>query len=174
MEITLKPRLVTALCAPHAGRDEAALLTARLAVGRAVTVLDCGNRFNGYRLMQHLRLLLPDPSEAIRRVFVRRAFTCHQVATLLGETPPRPEPCIILDLLATFHDENVPLPEASRLLEECLRQVERLAMTAPLLITFPPPRPNDRMCFVERLEAAVEALYTVELPASPSPQPALF
>lgn len=174
MDIQLKPHALTALCAPHAAREEASLLIAELALQGPVMVLDGGNRFAGYRLMQHLRLRLPDPTPAIRRVFVRRAFTCYQVSALLDETPSRPQPCILLDLLATFHDENVPLPEARRLLESCLRQVERLSQAGPLLVTLSPPPSPDRLCLVERLCAAAHTLYSFELPLPRELQPALF
>jgi hypothetical protein len=174
MELVLKPHALTALCAPHAARDEAALLIAELALQGPVTVLDGGNRFAGYRLMQLLRLRLPNPMPAIQRVFVRRAFTCYQVQALLDETPARPQPYILLDLLATFYDENVPLPEARRLLEACLRQVERLSQAGPLLVTLSPPPSPERLGLVDRVCAAAHTLYTIEMPASRELQPALL
>jgi hypothetical protein len=174
MDIQLKPHALTTLCAPHAARDEAALLIAELALQGPVTVLDGGNRFAGYRLMQHLRLRLPDPRPAIQRVFVRRAFTCYQVCTLLDETPSHPQPCILLDLLATFYDENVTLMEARRLFESCLRQVKRLSQTGPLLVTLTLPPSPERLCLVERLCLAAQTCYNVEMPDSPELQPLLF
>jgi hypothetical protein len=174
MDLPLKPHTLTALCAPHAAREEAAVLIAELAMQGAVRVLDGGNRFAGYRLMQQLRLRLPDPMPAVRRVFVRRAFTCYQVCTLLEETPALPQPCLLLDLLATFQDENVLLAEASRLLERCLQHAARLAQEAPLLVTLSPPRPSDRLCLVERLRSAAHNLYDLE-PLPPAPlQPPLL
>jgi len=174
MDIQLKPRTLTVLCAPHAARDEAAVLIARLAVQGPVLVLDGGNRFAGYLLMQHLRLRMPNPMPAIQRVYVRRAFTCYQVAAMLDETPARPQPCILLDLLATFYDENVPLAEADRLLASCLRQVERLARSGPLLATLSPPPSEDRLCLVERLCAAAQFNYSYDLPLPPELQPLLL
>ena len=174
MEIQLKNHALTALCAPHAARDEIAPLIARLALHGPVQVLDGGNRFAGYRIMQHLRLLLPDPTPALRRIFVRRAFTCYQVSTMLEETPSRPHPCILLDMLSTFYDENVPLIESRRLLEGCLRQVERLSQAGSLLITLTPPPSAERLCLMERLSAAAHTFYSVEAPVILNQQPQLI
>ena len=174
MEIQLKNHALTALCAPHAARDEIAPLIARLALQGPVLVLDGGNRFAGYRIMQHLRLLLPDPTPAIRRIFVRRAFTCYQVSAMLEETPARPQPCLLLDMLSTFYDENVPLIEARRLLDCCLRQVERLSQAGSLLVTLTPPPSPERLCLVERVSAAAQTFYSVETPVIPNLQPQLI
>jgi len=174
MDLILKPRTLTVLCTPHAGRDEAALLAAELALNGPVTVLDGGNRFAAFRLMQHLRLHLPDPASAARRVFVRRAFTCYQMQALLDATPSRPQPHILLDLLATFYDENVPLPEAHRLLESCLCQVERLSLAGPLLVTLSPPPSSERACLVEEVCALAGCLYITESSIRPTLQPVLF
>jgi hypothetical protein len=174
MEIQLKKHALTALCAPHAARDEIAPLIARLALQGPILVLDGGNRFAGYRIMQHLRLLVPDPTSALRRIFVRRAFTCYQVSAMLDETPSRSQPSLLLDMLATFYDENVPLSEASRLLECCLRQVERLAQVGSLLVTLTPPPSPERLCLVERLSAAAHAFYSVDPPVIPIQQPQLI
>ncbi len=174
MDILLKSHSLTAVCAPHAAAEEAAILIAGLARQGPVTVLDCGNRFAAYRLMQELRLRLPNPMPAILRVYVRRAFTCYQVQTLLGGTPSRAQPHILLDLLSTFYDENVSLPEAHRLLESCLRQVERLNQAGPVLVTLAPPPIAERADLVERVYAAAHTLYSLELPITQELQPTLF
>ncbi len=44
-------------------------------------------------------------------------------------------PTIVLDLLATFLDENVRLPERQRLLADCLGMLHRLAGSVPVLVT---------------------------------------
>lgn len=164
MNITLKPNTLTVLCAPHAAREETAALMAELALRGAVTVLDGGNRFAAYHLMQRLRQRIPDPASVARRIFVRRAFTCYQMLSLLESTPPRPQPYILLDLLATFYDENVPLPETRRLLESCLRQVERLCQIAPLLATLAPPSSAERAFLVERVCERAGRVLLPELP----------
>jgi hypothetical protein len=82
---------------------------------------------------------------------------------------------VLLDLLATFQDENVPLPESRRLLEACLRQVERLCSLGPVLASLNPSAASaERLCLLERVCARAQFLHVLELPPPPTPQPALF
>ena len=169
-----RTRTLTVLLAPGAGGELVTQFLAELALHGPLTVLDGGNRFAAYRLMQHLRLHSPDPDSAARRIIVRRAFTCYQMLALLGDTPSLPQPYVLLDPLATFYDEQVPLPEVTRLLEGCLLQVERLRHCAPVLAALCPPSVAERTCLAERVCAAADNFYTAEAPFPQVLQPALF
>ena len=147
---------------------------AELAASGPVAVLDGGNCFPGYRVLRLLWGRVPDPAEAAGRVFVQRASTCYQVLSLLESTPALPRPHVLLDPFATFYDEQIALPEVRRLLEGCLRQVERLRQAAPLLAVTPPARSAERLFLVERLCLAADALYELEALPAPASQPALF
>jgi hypothetical protein len=94
--------------------------------------------------------------------------------TLLEGAASLPQPHLLLDLLVTFYDEQVPLPETSRLLDGCLRQVERLAQNAPVLVTVTPPRTPERAEFIERVSTRASRVYLPEQTALPVAQPALF
>ena len=168
------PRSLTVLLTPDPGGDVLARFIAGLALRGPLTVLDGGNCFPGYRLLQYLRLQVPDPGPAARRIVVRRAFTCHQVLSLLEGTPSLPEPHILLDPLATFQDEQIPLAEAGRLWDGCLRQVERLQALAPVLAALAPPSRPERADFLERLLARADRLYAPALPDPHPLQPALL
>jgi hypothetical protein len=110
-------------------------LAARLALRGPLRVLDGGNCFNAYIVAQALRLHMPDVNPVLERITVARAFTCYQMLTLLQETPVQPVPTLVLDMLATFRDENVPEVERRRLLLICLERLQRLAVVAPLLVS---------------------------------------
>ncbi len=172
--ILLPPRTLTISCSMEAAGEQVITLIAELAGCGPVTVLDSGNCFPAYRLLRALRGRTPDLPAAARRVYIRRAFTCHQVVALLDATPARPQPYILLDLLATFFDEQVPLPETSRLLDGCLRQVERLSGSAPVLVTLTPPRTPERAEFIGRVSARANRLYLPEILSAPILQPLLF
>ena len=173
--LTLPPtHTLTVLCAPTPAGEPVIELIARLALHGPLTVLDGGNCFPAYRLIRAVRGRTEDLSGVLGRIFLRRAFTCHQMLALLEGTPARPQPYILLDLLATFYDEQVPEAESRRLLEGCLRQVERLAQVAPLLVTVTLPRTPERSAFVEQVCNRAVQLYIPELPAPQSAQPALF
>ena len=115
-------------------------MAARLALSAPLRVLDGGNCFNAYIVAQALRQQTQDVEVALGRIRVSRAFTCYQMVTLLDETPTAATlaATIVLDLLATFRDENVPLAERQRLLGHCLGELERLAAAAPLLVSASP------------------------------------
>jgi hypothetical protein len=158
---------------PSAAREQVAVLTAELAICGAVTVLDGGNRFPAYQTMRMLRRRTPNILPTAGRIFLRRAFTCHQMLALLESTPALHQPYIVLDLLATFHDENVPNEEVNRLLDRCLVQLERLRLEAPVIVSLAPPHPERRFLF-ERVCGRGDQLIDIEIPYPLVTQPALF
>jgi hypothetical protein len=152
-------------------------LAASLAQQAPLRVLDGGNCFNAYVVAVALRRQTHKVEAALERIRVSRAFTCYQMVTLLDETPATPDATLVLDLLATFRDENVPLAERRRLLEGCLERLKCLAAAAPLLVSVSPdsgppmsgingrqPRqPDDGL--LARLEQAADQIWRCEVPA---------
>jgi hypothetical protein len=170
---TLYKNRVIVICAQHAAKDQITTLTAELAVHGAVTILDGGNRFAAYQTVRMLRKLTTDLVAASNRIFIRRAFTCYQMLALLESTPPLQQPCIILDLLAAFYDENVQLREARRLLDRCILQLQRLKLTGPVVVTLAPPLP-ERSELYELIRSRGDQLIDIEVPFPVMAQPALF
>ncbi len=168
------PRSLTVFCAPGGSLEPVAQVMAELALRGPLTVLDGGNRFPAYHLIRLISGRIFDPSSVLQHTFIRRAFTCHQVLAMLEGTLTLPQPCILLDLLATFYDEQVPVQEVRRLLDGALRQVERLCQVSPVLVTATPPHTTGRAFLLEQLCARADQLFALELPASPPLQPALF
>lgn len=169
----LKPDQLIVICTPSAAREQVAALTAELALCGAVTVLDGGNRFPAYLVMRMLRRRTANILPTANRIHLRRAFTCHQMLALLESTPALHQPHIVLDLLATFHDENVPDEEVSRLLDRCLAQLDRLRLEAPVVVSLAPPHAERQFLF-ERVCARGDQLIRVEIPYPVVTQPALF
>ncbi len=93
---------------------------------------------------------------------------------LLENTPALPQPHLLLDPFATFYDEQVPLPEVRRLLEGCLRQLERLRQLAPVLVALPPAHGEERLFLVEQVCAIADRLYTTEFSPALVYQPVLL
>jgi len=164
----------TVVFARHAAREQITPVIAELALRGPLTVLDGGNRFQAYRVAHLIRRQTPDVRTAADRLFIQRAFTCYQMLALLESTPARPQPYLLLDMLATFYDDHVPTREASRLLDACLTQLERLRRTAPVAITLAPSLLEERAFLVERVCAQADKLFTLELPASQPYQPELL
>lgn len=156
----------------HEAREQITVLTAELALRGAVTILDGGNRFAAYQTIRMLRRRTHNIEEAANRIFVRRAFTCYQMLTLLENSPSLQQPYIIMDMFATFYDENVQLKEADRLLDRCLVQLDRLRLTGPVVITMKPH--PDRVFLFERLLAKADHNFELEIPYPVISQMALF
>jgi hypothetical protein len=170
----LQPNKMIVICSPSAAREQIAALIAELALCSAVTVLDGGNRFPAYQIMRMLRRRTPNILPTANRVFLRRAFTCHQMLALLESTPSLAQPYLILDLLATFCDENVPTAEVSRLLDRCLAQLDRLRMGAPVIVSLAPFPQGERLFLFERVCARGDQLLQIEIPYPLVTQPSLF
>ena len=140
----------------HERRQVMTALTARLARHGAVRLLDGGNSFDGYGLARALHQQTPQWRAALDQVLVARAFTCYQMAALLGQTEVCPQPTLVLDLLDTFFDENVPFSDRRRLLEQCLGHLRRLCGHAPVAVSVSlPPPPGQPELLVETLTTAV-------------------
>jgi len=161
-----------ALLAPRPSRGEwMTHLIARLALAGSVRVLDGGNRFDSRGLSRELRRLDRNFYLPLRRVRVARAFTCFQAVTLLLETPPLRIPTLALDLLITFEDESVSLAERLRLLDVSLARLRALSRQALVIVSAPPPTPDDTL--LSRLQDAADHVWRFEPEAAPS-QPRLF
>lgn len=163
-----------ALHAPDAASAESMTLIAELGLRGAVTILDGGNRYRPYRVATLLRRRTVDISAAANRLISRRAFTCYEMNTLLASTPSRQGPYVILDLLNTFYDDHVQLPEACRLLDLCLEQIGRLALSSPVVVTLASPQTEERAFLLERVCQKADEIFLRQAPSSPPVQPALF
>ena len=156
------------LVAPHAATPLMLELAARLSTAGAVRVLDGGNRFNVYPVSQGIRRLRGNIYPCLERISLARAFTCYQMLALLEETPAIEAPTLLLDFLATFNDESVPLPESQRLVEESLPHFRRLSARAPLVISVKPAPAvtPERAVLIERLQEVADQHWELE-PARP-------
>ncbi len=125
---------ISLLIAPSATIAILMEMTAELSLQSRVIMVDGGNRFDGYGLARALRRRTVDLKSALDQVLLSRAFTCYQMAALLSEFPQSALPIIVLDMLATFLDENIRLETRQSLLGSCLMQLQRLSQSAPVVI----------------------------------------
>ena len=142
---TLLPDLVTgrlSLVIIPAGTTRMLLeLVARLTQRRPLRVLDGGNCFNAYIVARELGRYTRDVEAALERIQVARAFTCHQVLSLLENTAPEAHPALGIDLLDTFYDESVDVEERRRLALKCAAHLRRLSQLAMVVVSLRPPPP---------------------------------
>ncbi len=117
--------------------------------GMDVILLDGANRFNPYMVSSFARKALIPPERLLKRVRIARAFTCYQMATLMGEKlrpllkEEKGKPwVIVLGPITTFLDEDVPEREARPLFERALRKVEEIAIEGIPFFLFQPNPPG--------------------------------
>ena len=171
------PRQVAVVLAAQAARAAMLDLAARLAPAGPLRVLDGGNHFNAYEVARAVRRQTAQLEWALGNIRLARAFTCYQMLALLEETPAASAPTLVLDLLCTFYDENVRLPEARRLLALAVCQLARLAEGGPVVASARPPgyAVSERTVLIEDLQAALPLMVQVPAPALPAArQMALF
>ena len=161
---------------PHAAQDTMIELAGGLVHLGRVRVLDGGNQFNAYWLARSLRRRSPEMLPMLSRVSLARAFTCYQMETMLAESRSLAVPTIVMDLLATFFDESVALPERRRLLLRAVEHLRRLCQQSPLAVGTRPPIPGtERGELFDILREAADLVWEVGLPHQAQPaQLALF
>jgi hypothetical protein len=148
-------------------------LVAHLALSGPVQVLDGGNCFDLYSVIRAVRIQAPALYSALERIQIARAFTCYQMVTLLEETPAKPIPTLVLELLSTFRDENVSTVERQRLLSVCLSHLRRLSQHVSVAISAYPEREEQSDALLGMLEQTVSRIWHFES-STPTPQPRLF
>jgi hypothetical protein len=106
-----------------------------------VLVLDAANLFDPYHLVREARSRGLSRHEALHRVRVARAFTCHQLVRLAAEElAPALTPgslVLILGPVSLFYDDQVPLPERQRLCRHLTTTLAAVKTTNPLLLLQP-------------------------------------
>ena len=157
---SLRTGTLTVALAPHSAREIMSALIAELALHGPVTVLDAGNRFMAYRIAKLIRNKSLDVEQISKRIILRRAFTCYQVVSLLEGTHAFSHPHIILDLLQTFHDDQVSVPESRRLLNTCLKEIDRLRFVAPIVVSLAPAPASGKPFLVDDLCAQADEVFT--------------
>ncbi len=164
----------------HALSSKMLELIAKLSLSQHVTVLDCGNRSNMYSVAKLIRPYTSDPVRVMCNIRLSRAFTCYQVVAMLqavAANPPK-EPLVVLDLLATFLDEDVELKDAQRLLDHSLGLLTKLSDSAPVVISVRPVPliAHQRVVLLEMLKNNVDVCWEepLTLPTAQQAQMLLF
>ena len=101
--------------------------------GFKVLVADGANAFDPYVVSKFARTEGFPPDELLRRIAVARAFTCHQLATLIRERleplvlPGVPSLVVFLGPCTMFFDEDVPGEEAALLFRKMMAKVQEMS-----------------------------------------------
>ena len=108
--------------------------------GETVVAVDGGNRFDPYEIGKAAKALGGDGKEALSRIRVSRAFTCHQMEALLSRRLPGAlsrfdaRLALIMGLPESFSDADVPYAEACRVFGNCLSALRRIALSGTRVV----------------------------------------
>ncbi|HLG22907.1 MAG TPA: hypothetical protein VI382_08820 [Candidatus Manganitrophaceae bacterium] len=146
------------------------LISRRLHRGERVLFLDGDNRFDPYPIVESAKRAGKDPESFLASIFVARAFTCHQMGTLIlnqmaaGAARYRPRLILLASPLQTFYDEAVSYTEASRLLRRVgvqLRRTTREKIRIVILSPSPPKTAQKRASFLSFLKEQADRVFSV-------------
>jgi hypothetical protein len=126
-------------------------------LGSNVVFLDGGNTFRLYQISRLARLHQLDPTQALERIYISRAFTAYQMTTLilekLKETVKRynAKLVIISDIAGFFLDKDVPEYEARRVYSQLVTYLSNFAKDNQIVLitTYPPHKETKRNSFLQ-------------------------
>ncbi|MBC8334755.1 MAG: hypothetical protein HQ525_11930 [Anaerolineae bacterium] len=112
------------------------VLIVELALLGPLKLLIGGNRYDHYGINYALAARSSRYEHILKEhIFLSRAETCYQMVELLIQTQADHRPSLVLDILATFHDEGVPEREINQLLFEAISALRRLSQLATVVVS---------------------------------------
>jgi len=118
--------------------------------GIAVIVLDGANRFDPYMVSSFARKVLIPPERLLKGIRIARAFTCYQMAVMVGERlysllreeraidESKNRWVILLGPVTPFMDEDVSEREVRPLFERSLKKIEEMVLKGIPFLLFQP------------------------------------
>jgi hypothetical protein len=152
-------------------------MLANLALRGSVIVIDGGNCFDAYTLARALRRHTHQIQPALKAIQLSRAFTCYQMAAMLAELPLDSTPVLVLDLLATFLDENLHFSKRQHLLENSLNLLRGISEGAPVAIwarANPTAEEGEYQQLLTPLLETAQDVWELQVPKTPDYQLPLF
>lgn len=140
--------------------------------GMNVGIADGGNQFNVHAITRFAQQWNHDPDKFLHHIFVSRSFTCYQMEqTVVHRLPQflrqsRSHTAILLGLLDTFYDEQVPLREARHILQRVLTALwEMKSVGVSILVTCANRTvwPEERNQLFTILKNSVDRAYRLDM-----------
>jgi len=134
-------------------------LAPALGAGARVIWIDAGNRFDAYGLGRCAQAAGLDAKQALAGVSLARPFNAFQLQTMVTRKLPafwRGEPVVLSDPLGPLYDEDLPIPDARKVLRAVLggmREIPALWLVLAVLR----PVPEGRGGMLEALARASRA-----------------
>jgi len=118
-------------------------------LGSNVLFIDGGNNFNPYFVTSVAKAWSLNPQEVLKKIWVSRAFICHQLLSLIFEKLPEAlnrfysRLVVVSNLPEPFCDPDVPRSEALGSFNAAMTFLSELAWKRSLLLLISSPRPSN-------------------------------
>lgn len=166
--MTLYPGQLNLLVAPRQVCQRVlCTVIARLALDASLQVIDSGNLFDAYLISRFIRCQTERLEDTLKRIVLQRAFTCYQLHSLLTWPGRLPVPTLVMDLLGTFYDDNIPLAERQRLLKACLESLKWYAKIDAVVVGATLQKSGQPDYLLECLKAQAGQVCYLEVPDPP-------
>jgi hypothetical protein len=137
-----------------------------------VVMVDGNNSFHLYLYTRMAQYFARRPEDFLRPIKISRAFTCHQMVSLMERVSKAAEHhhaplVVVLGPLSTFGDENVPVFEANKLFKKMERILRDLAHRGLKVVLACPEIPQSRQQpYLESLKRNADFRLSCERPQS--------
>jgi hypothetical protein len=127
-----------------------------------VVFVDGGNTFRLYQVSRIAQIHQLDPRRVLKRIYISRAFTAHQLTSIVFEklrdtaTKFKAKLVIISDIAGLYLDKDVPAEEAKRVFSQLVAYLSTFAEENQLITIamYPPHHRSRRNSFLHTLAYA--------------------
>ncbi|NIV15258.1 MAG: hypothetical protein GWN62_29600 [Aliifodinibius sp.] len=161
LSILLHPGLFALLESRERKQSDMLLLAAAFAARSGAIIIDGGNHFNAYMVIQTVRLNTIDLA-SLDKLQIARAFNCHQVVALAQQIPLDGRPCLLIDILDLFQDDNVLFDHRVYLVKKLLNRLTIIHRQAPLFVSLVAPKEADSQWYFMANLIRKESTQTLE------------
>jgi len=128
-------------------------------LGTNVAFVDSGNTFRLYEVSRIAQIHQLDPRQVLKRVYISRAFTAHQLTSIVFERLKdtidkfNSKLIVISDFAGLYLDKDVPAEESKRVFSQLVAYLSTFAEENKLIIiaTYPPHHRSRRNSFLHTL-----------------------
>jgi hypothetical protein len=171
--ITLSRRLFL-ITTESPEREKLTELIAALILRGPLFIVAARDWLPAFELTRKVRRQTRQVRETLNRLRTARSSTCYRLLDILASLPPNGEPVLVLDFLHTLYDPDIPLPVRFRVLRECCKHLERLALYRPVIVLTQELPIEEYPKFYSIVRAIADETLRIASDLEPASQPALF
>jgi hypothetical protein len=158
--VTKKHGLALILTQDRARQSKTALI-AKLILNDPLFVLSGDEWVPAFALPRIIRSQATAVREIMNRLYTVRASTCYRLFDSLANIPAKGEPVLVMDLLHTFDEDDIPLQTRLLRLRDCCRELTRLAFYRPVIVMTQEEEAEDYEKFIPALCPIADQIFTL-------------